>query len=90
LLLAKGASLEVSYPVSWPPTPLFDVAMAGFPLDFNQAIDGGQMTPLVVSMYNHDTDMASFLLKNGASPNTPDKDGLTPLMHAALLVSMLG
>ncbi|XP_052767208.1 poly [ADP-ribose] polymerase tankyrase-like isoform X2 [Mya arenaria] len=82
LLLDKCASVEVPYAVSWPPTPLFDVCMAGALLDFNKPGEGRKMTPLVASIYNDDEDLVRFLLKNGANPNMPDENGLTPIMHA--------
>ncbi|WAR19580.1 TNKS1-like protein [Mya arenaria] len=64
LLLDKCASVEVPYAVSWPPTPLFDVCMAGALLDFNKPGEGRKMTPLVASIYNDDEDLVRFLLKN--------------------------
>lgn len=86
LLLDAGASLDVTYPVQWPETPLFDVAIADLPLDFFEPLKHpGRLTPLLSALYNSDLELLRFLLKNKASCNMPAKDGVTPIMHAAKL-----
>ncbi|XP_052272329.1 poly [ADP-ribose] polymerase tankyrase-like isoform X2 [Dreissena polymorpha] len=85
LLLDQGVSLEVPYSISYPLVPLFDVTMAGVPLDYSAPIEGTKMTPLVATLHSADLEMVRFLLKNGASVNQPDEDGLTPIMHAVRL-----
>ncbi|XP_038075210.1 poly [ADP-ribose] polymerase tankyrase-like [Patiria miniata] len=45
-------------------------------------------TPLILHMYIDNFKACKFLLKNGASCNYADKDGLTPLMHAVKLNEM--
>ena len=87
LLLDAGASLDVAYTVQWPETPLFDVAIADLPLDYFEPLEhSGRLTPLMSALYNNDLELVKFLLKNGASSNLPDHNGVTPIMHAAKLV----
>ncbi|XP_045173685.2 poly [ADP-ribose] polymerase tankyrase-like [Mercenaria mercenaria] len=86
LLLDAGASLDVAYAVQWPETPLFDVAIADLPLDYFEPLEHpGRLTPLMSALYNNDLELVRFLLKNGASSNLPDQNGVTPVMHAAKL-----
>ncbi|KAL4238217.1 hypothetical protein ACF0H5_002929 [Mactra antiquata] len=83
LFLDAGASLDVSYTVQWPETPLFDVAISELPLDYFKSLEfSGRITPLISALSNVDMAIMRFLLKNGASPNLPDQNGVTPLMHA--------
>lgn len=83
------ASLDVAYAVQWPETPLFDVAIADLPLDFFEPLEHqGRLTPLMSALYNVDLELVRFLLKNGASSNLPDENGVTPIMHAAKLVGV--
>ena len=87
MLVKGGATLDVVYSVSRPETPLFDISIADHPLDFFLVMENSSTTtPLISAISNSDFGLTKFLLKTGASPNMPDKDGVTPLMYAAKLV----
>lgn len=88
LLVEAGADVNVSYAVNWPTVPLFDITIAHCLLDYSRPLTtNGTSTPLLTAMYNSDTEVVRFLLKNGANVNLPDQNGVTPLMHAVKLVS---
>lgn len=83
LFLDAGASLDIQYTIQWPETPLFDVAISEAPLDYFEPLEyTGRITPLISALSYVDMAMIRFLLNNGASPNLPDQNGVTPLMHA--------
>ena len=87
MLVKAGATLDVVYSVSKPETPMFDISISEHPLDFFIPLENiSTTTPLISAISNSDFGLTKYLLKNGASPNMPDKNGLTPLMYAAKLV----
>lgn len=74
------------------PHPLNVVAMFGGVPDVEKIFkrdpgaintqDDDGMTPLAGAVVQEQMDVVRFLLDNGADPNIPNKNGLTPLEHA--------
>ncbi|GFO49166.1 poly [ADP-ribose] polymerase [Plakobranchus ocellatus] len=58
--------------ISCPQPDFFDPAQAGSSLT----------TPLIFAIRNYNFGLAKFMLQKGASPNFPDGNGVTPMMHA--------
>lgn len=51
---------------------------------------GKELTsPLIFAIRNYDFGLARYMLLKGANPNFPDSDGLTPIMHAVRMVSLI-
>nr|XP_046235964.1 protein kinase C-like 1 isoform X2 [Scatophagus argus] len=47
------------------------------------------VTPLIAAVVNHNSDIFSFLLDEGADPNIPSRTGLTPLHYVSLSQAQL-
>ncbi|XP_071963816.1 poly [ADP-ribose] polymerase tankyrase-like [Antedon mediterranea] len=85
LFLKCGGSLNIRSPV-----PYVEPALAKFlpqPKSLSEVFHGASernidQTPLILCIRNGLFKAVDFLLKNGADPNYPDKDMVTPLMHA--------
>ncbi|XP_033125958.1 poly [ADP-ribose] polymerase tankyrase-like [Anneissia japonica] len=85
LFMRCGGSLNIRSPI-----PYVDPAITKFipqPKSLTELFHGTphrniDQTPLIVCIRNRLFDAVSFLLKNGADLNYPDKDMVTPLMHA--------
>ena len=73
--------------------PLPDPLLLGARIDvkepdyFTKPTPGvSRISPLIYTIRNYDFGLAKFLLKLGASPNFPDSEGQTPMMHAVQMV----
>lgn len=84
--MAKKADLNVlfSYPKADQPT--FDIIPIKVP-EYLEVECPNKITPLIFGIIFSNFKLAKDLLRNCASPNTPDSEGVSPLMYAARLVS---
>ncbi|RUS75226.1 hypothetical protein EGW08_017016, partial [Elysia chlorotica] len=53
--------------------------------DYFSKYPKNKTTALIVSIKSYDFSFAKYLLKSGVNPNTPDGEGISPLMHAIQL-----
>ncbi|GFR67750.1 poly [ADP-ribose] polymerase [Elysia marginata] len=79
-----GISLNTLYDHPLPDPLLLGAKYAGPELDFFDATQAVKCltSPLIFAIRNYNFGLAKFMLQKGASPNFPDSDGITPLMHA--------
>ncbi|XP_033735456.1 poly [ADP-ribose] polymerase tankyrase-like [Pecten maximus] len=81
MFLSKGGNFNLLYDYPLSDVPTFDVVQNVVPDYFTSASER-RISPVVFSIHFADFGMVKFLLDHGASPNFPDSDGVTPLMHA--------
>ncbi|OWF45703.1 Poly(ADP-ribose) polymerase pme-5 [Mizuhopecten yessoensis] len=81
MFLSKGGNFNILYDYPTSDVPTFDVIQNVVPDYFTTASER-RISPVIFSIHFADFGMVKFLLDHGASPNFPDSEGVTPLMHA--------
>lgn len=84
MFLSKGGNFNFLYDYPLSDMPTFDVVQEVVPDYFTTASER-RLSPVIFSIHFAEFGIVKFLLENGASPNFPDSNGVTPLMHAAKL-----
>lgn len=79
-----GISLDTRYDHPLPDPLLLGAQVSCPQPDFFDATQAGKSltSPLIFAIRNYNFGLAKFMLQKGASPNFPDGEGITPLMHA--------
>ncbi|XP_060068797.1 poly [ADP-ribose] polymerase tankyrase-like [Ylistrum balloti] len=81
MFLSKGGNFNFLYDYPLSDVPTFDVVQNVNP-DYLTSASERRISPVIFCIHFADFGTAKFLLDQGASPNFPDSQGVTPLMHA--------